>query len=60
MRKTEELSLDDATAAVAEIVAVSGSVPEKLAEAILSAARAYRRLHKKLPAGVSAATDRKF
>jgi len=55
MRKSETLVLDDAVAAVTAI-----GVTEKISDAILSSARDYRKLHGKLPAGVSAVTERQF
>lgn len=55
MRKSEELTLDDATAAIAVL-----GVTDKIRDAILSSARAYRRLNGNLPAGVSAQVERTF
>lgn len=55
MRRSETLILDDATAALAAI-----GLTEAITEAILTAARAYRKLNGKLPAGVSAVTERAF
>lgn len=55
MRSKETLTVDNALKAVAEI----GSHP-KINEAILVAAREYRRQYGKLPAGVSATTTREI
>lgn len=55
MRKSETLVLDDATAAIAAM-----GVSDGIRDAILSAARSYRKLNGRLPAGVSAETERKF
>jgi hypothetical protein len=55
MRKTETLILDDACAAIAAI-----GLTDTIRDAILSAARAYRKLNGSLPAGVSAVTERQF
>jgi hypothetical protein len=54
-RKSEALKIDDAIAAIKAM-----GLTEKIADAILSSARAYRALHGNLPAGVSANTTRKF
>lgn len=53
MRTKETLILDDAAMALAVI-----GVTEKIREAILSAARDYRRLNNALPDGVSSKTER--
>lgn len=55
LRSAETLNLDDALKAIA-IMGVS----EKLREAILSAAREYRKQHGKLPDGVSSIKERKL
>lgn len=55
MRTSETLQLDDAGVAIKET-----GVTEKIETAILSAARDYRRLNGKLPAGVSSVKDRSF
>jgi hypothetical protein len=55
MRKNETLVLDDAFAALKAM-----GVNDKVREAILSAARAYRKLNGSLPEGVRAETERKF
>jgi hypothetical protein len=55
MRRTETLVLDDAVAAITAI-----GPTEKVRDAILSSARDYRKLHGKLPAGVSAEIERQF
>lgn len=55
LRTKETLVLDDAFAALRDI-----GVTDKIKEAILSAARDYRRLHEKLPAGVSAELKREI
>ena len=55
MRKTETLVLDDITAAIEAI-----GLTDKIKDAILSSARDYRKLNGRLPAGVSAVTDRNF
>lgn len=53
LRTKETLVLDDAYAAIREM-----GVTEKIRDAVLSAARDYRRLHEKLPAGISTTTTR--
>jgi hypothetical protein len=53
LRSKEVLTLDDAAAAIVEI-----GVTEKIKEAILSEARAFRKANDRLPAGVSAAKER--
>lgn len=53
LRTKETLVLNDAFKALAVI-----GITENIETAILSAARDYRRLHKVLPAGVSALTER--
>jgi hypothetical protein len=55
LRTKETLVLDDAYAAIREM-----GVTDKIRDAVLSAARDYRRLHEKLPAGVSAKTTREI
>ncbi len=55
MRKTETLVVTDFQAALADI-----GVTEDMKEVMLTAARAFRKLHKRLPAGIEATTDRKF
>lgn len=55
MRKTETLNLDDAGSAI-----LAMGVTDTIRDAILSSARAYRKLNGKLPAGVSAVTERAF
>lgn len=55
MRKHETLILNDACAAINAM-----GLSEGIKDAILSAARAYRKLHGSLPAGVSAEQERKF
>lgn len=55
MRTKETLVLDDAYLAIRAI-----GVTQKITDAVLSAARDYRRFHKKLPAGVSSATTREI
>jgi hypothetical protein len=55
MRKSETLILDDAVAAIAAI-----GLTDTIKDAILSSARAYRKLNGNLPAGVSAVTERQF
>lgn len=55
MRARETLHLADASAAILAI-----GTTEKIAEAILSSARDYRRLHGVLPAGVTASSERQF
>lgn len=53
VKTKETLLLTDAVKALAAIVAASGSVPAKVEEALLSAARAHRTAFGALPAGVS-------
>ena len=53
LRTVETLILDDPIAAIRSI-----GVNEGIRDAILTAARAYRKLHGKLPNGVSAVTER--
>lgn len=54
IRTKEELRIDDAKKALAAILkAGDGGLPDKLAEALLSAARDYRKLKSKLPDGIS-------
>jgi hypothetical protein len=53
LRTTETLSVSDAGKALAAIVAKVGSVPPKIAEALLSAARDYRKMFGSLPAGIA-------
>lgn len=55
LRTVKTLVLDDATKAIAAI-----GPNEKITEAILSAARAYRKEHGELPAGVSEIEDEKI
>lgn len=55
MRRTETLVLDDAVAAITAI-----GVTDKIKDAILSSARDFRKLHGKLPAGISAEIERQF
>lgn len=55
MRKSETLILDDAAAAIAAM-----GVTDAIRDAILSSARAYRKLNGSLPTGVTVETDRKF
>ena len=55
MRKTETLILDDAGAAIAAI-----GITETIKDAIISSARAYRKLNGSLPAGVSSQIERQF
>ncbi len=55
MRSKETLTVSDAHAAIAAM-----GITEAIAEAILTSARAYRKLHGSLPAGVSAVTERQF
>lgn len=55
MRKSETLVIDDVAAAIAAV-----GLTEAISDAILVSARAYRKLNGKLPAGVSAVTERKF
>lgn len=55
MRKTETLEVKNFLAAFEEI-----GLTEALAEALLTGARAFRKLHGRLPAGIEAITDRKF
>lgn len=53
VKTKETLLLTDAVKALAAIVAAAGSVPAKVEEALLSAARAHRTTFGSLPAGVS-------
>lgn len=53
LRTQETLILDDPVLAIRSV-----GVNEKIRDAILAAARDYRRLHGKLPAGVSSAIER--
>lgn len=53
MRTKETLAVDDWQKAVADV-----GLTENIREAILTSARAYRKLHGKLPAGVSSKTER--
>lgn len=55
LRTQETLILDDPIQAIRAM-----GVNEKLRDAILSAARDYRKLHDRLPVGVSAVTERKI
>lgn len=55
MRKSETLLVEDAHAALAAMGLTDG-----IRDAILSSARAYRKLRGQLPAGVAAETERKF
>jgi hypothetical protein len=55
MRKSETLTVDDAVAAITAM-----GCTESITAAILSSARAHRKLTGHLPAGVSADTTRKF
>jgi hypothetical protein len=54
----ETLSVSDAGAALAAIVAKLGSPPPKIVDAILSAARDYRKLFGNLPAGIAVTHER--
>lgn len=55
LRTAETLNLDDALKALVVI-----GVTDKIRDAILSAARDYRKLHGKLPDGVSSTKERKL
>lgn len=55
LRTVETLILEDAMKAIVEI-----GVTEKIKDAILSAARDYRKLHNRLPTGVSSVTERQL
>jgi hypothetical protein len=55
MRKSETLIVEDAHKAIASMGLTDG-----IRDAILSSARAYRKLNGCLPAGVTAETERKF
>jgi hypothetical protein len=55
MRSKETLVLDDAHAAIAAM-----GLSDGIKDAILSSARAYRKLNGRLPAGVSAERERQF
>jgi hypothetical protein len=55
LRTVETLVLDDPFFAIEDM-----GVSQSIEDAILSAARDYRKKHGKLPAGVSATTDRKL
>lgn len=57
LRTKEELEVVDAKKAIASLIK-AGPLPEKVAEAILSAARDYRKVKGKLPDGVAAHTSR--
>jgi hypothetical protein len=56
LRAKETLTVDDPIAALKALAKVGLS--EKLVDAILSDARAYRKLKKELPAGISSSTQR--
>lgn len=53
VRSVETLHVDDHTKAIQAI-----GLTDKIEEAILSAARAYRKLHNRLPDGISSTTER--
>ena len=55
MRKTETLVIKNPSAAFAEI-----GLTASMAEALLTNARAFRKLNGRLPEGIEAVTDRKF
>lgn len=55
MRNSETLLPEDPYAAILEM-----GISEKFAEAILTAAREYRKTHKKLPVGITSERERKF
>lgn len=55
MRKSETLVLDDVVAAINAM-----GVTDTIKDAVLSSARAYRKLNGSLPAGVTAVTERTF
>lgn len=55
MRSKETLTIVDAMAAIAVI-----GITEAIHDAILTSARAYRKLHGALPAGVNGVTERHF
>lgn len=55
MRSKETLTVTDPHAAISAM-----GITEAIAEAILTSARAYRKLNGSLPAGISAATERQF
>lgn len=57
-RTSETLTIDDPAKAIREIVKLRGEIPEKLADAIRSAARDYRKAKGRLPAGITSSTSR--
>lgn len=58
LRTVETLSVSDAGKALAAIVAKVGSLPTKIEDALLSAARDYRKLYGALPAGIAVTHER--
>lgn len=57
LNEREELTVTDAVKALRAIIKLSGQCPEKIAEAIKSEARAYRKVRKALPDGVVSSKD---
>ena len=59
LRSKESLTIVDAPKALKAIIkAADGAIPEKIADAIITAARDYRKLKGKLPDGITASTER--
>ncbi|WP_100961007.1 hypothetical protein [Bosea sp. FBZP-16] len=58
LRTSEVLEVIDAPLVLAELIALGGAVPAKVADALLSAARDYRKLKGNLPRGVKVTNER--
>ncbi len=58
LRDTETLTVTDWKAAIAQMIDDDGDLPKDITEAILKAARAYRKAFRELPNGITATFDR--
>lgn len=58
MRTVEVLFISNIADAIKEIIISDGEIPPKLADAVLSCARDYRKAHGELPAGIGSKQER--